>query len=212
MQIISLVERNLSKSLKEDISTLKKLHCVQQQKDTVWQSPEPSPALTQSYSDYWLFQVYCHPLSCCTHLLTGLQSSSFFNYCADFTYTFNTTYAKWTGNTSTAKFLRAPLVLSHPSCGTYQLVSSVLHLNPCKAETAFRQQPTTGNLSVHCPQWGKRQLKTISEWKQSIKYPPFSVWYTLLPYKSIILDFNMINTNLSWILWFLLAKMHSQSS
>lgn len=68
--------------------------CATTEGHSVTQSPEPSPALTQSYSDYWLFQVYCHPLSCCTHLLTGLQSSSFFNYCADFTYTFNTTYAK----------------------------------------------------------------------------------------------------------------------
>lgn len=34
VQILSLLKRNLSKSLKEDSSTLKKLHCVQQGKDT----------------------------------------------------------------------------------------------------------------------------------------------------------------------------------
>lgn len=203
MQILSLLERNLSKSLKKTVQPWKNFTVCNNRRT---QTSGPSPALIELFQGYW------HSMPWCTHLLIGLQSLYFFNYCADFTYTFNTTYAKRTGNTWTAKFLRAALLLSRPSCGTHQPVSSALHLNPCKAETAFRQQPITGNLGVLLPRVRQNPLKTISEWKQSTKHPQFCIWSTLLLFKINFSCISVINTNLSWILSFLLAKMHSQSS
>lgn len=182
----------------EDSSTLKKLLCATSG-HSVTQTPEPFPALTQNYSK-------CTG----THPLIGLQRLCFFNYCADFTYTFSTTYAKRTGNIQTAKFLRAPLVLSHPSCGTHRLVSSVLHPNPCKAERAFRQQPTTGNLSGSLPTVRQKAPQNHFRMEAEHKILQFCIWSTPLLFKSTFLDTSVINTNFSWILSFLLAKMYSQ--
>lgn len=82
---LSLLERNLSKSLEEDSSTLKKIHCVQQEKDTA--------------QNHLQLQHRVIPNVLAPHVLVYPSADwppkfMFFNYCADFTYTFNTTYAK----------------------------------------------------------------------------------------------------------------------
>lgn len=127
-QTVSLLEHNLSKSMEEESS----LYATTEGENVCQKTQEPPPTL--SYSQVcWQWRFWC---SC---LLTGLQAFYYFHYCACFIYALNTTYAKTNWKRQNRRTHDCTFSAFTPQCDTYQLVSSVLHLNPCKAERAIRE-------------------------------------------------------------------------